>query len=135
MSSGITRKLVAYFILVIITFSIIIGVVFSISYQRQTKNTIKDSLVHESEMIVSLIETKGTLYLTEAEVSSLLASMSLEDVQVWVVSDSGVITKLTTTKMGMGMMREASSRYNGCTFRTIVTTTWASTRRTAGAIT
>ena len=108
MSSGITRKLVAYFVLVIISFALIIAVVFSVSYQSQTKNTIKTSLIHESEMMVSLIETKGTLNLTEAEVSNLLASMSLEDVQVWVVSELGVITKLTSGKMGMGMMRDYS---------------------------
>ena len=108
MSSGITRKLVAYFVLVIISFAIIIGVVFSVSYQRQTKDTIKTSLIHESEMMVSLIESKGTLDLTESEVSNLLASLSLEDVQVWVVSDAGVITKLTKTSMGMGMMKDYS---------------------------
>jgi signal transduction histidine kinase len=108
MSSGITRKLVTYFILVILSFAIIIGVVFSVSYQSQTKSTIEASLIHESEMIVDLIETKGTMYLTEAEVTGLLASLSLEDVQVWVVSDLGVITKLTSTSMGMGMMRDYS---------------------------
>lgn len=108
MSSGITRKLVAYFVLVIISFAVIIGVVFSISYQSQTKNTIKTSLIHESEMMVNLIESKANLSLTEEEVSSLLASLSLEDVQVWVVNDSGVITKLTTSSMGIGMMRDYS---------------------------
>ncbi len=106
MRQSITRKLVTYFILVIVAFAIIIGVVFSVSYQRQTKTSIKASLIHESQMIVNLIETKGNINLTEAEVSNLLASMSLEDVQVWVVSEAGVITKLTPTKMGMGMMRD-----------------------------
>lgn len=106
MRQSITRKLVTYFILVIVAFAIIIGVVFSISYQRQTKTSIKSSLIHESQMIVNLIETKGNINLTETEVSNLLASMSLEDVQVWVVSEDGVITKLTPSRMGMGMMRD-----------------------------
>jgi len=106
MKASITRKLVTYFILVIIAFALIIGVVFSVSYQRQTKTSIKSSLIHESEMIVELIETKGSINLTESEVSNLLAAMSLEDVQVWVVSETGVITKLTSTRMGMGMMRD-----------------------------
>ncbi len=109
MRSGITRKLVTYFILVIIAFALIIGIVFSLSYQRQTKDTIKTSLTHESEMIVDLIETKGTINLTQAEVANLLASLSLEDVQVWVVSTDGDITRLTSSKMGMGMMRDINN--------------------------
>lgn len=109
MSSGITRKLVTYFILVIIAFALIIGIVFSVSYQRQTKTTIKASLTHESEMIVNLIESRGSLDITQKEVQDLLESMSLEDVQVWVVSDLGKITRLTSSKMGMGMMRDINN--------------------------
>lgn len=106
MRSGITRRLVTYFILVIISFAIIIGVIFSLSYQRQTKSTIKTSLIHESEMIVQLIETTGTISLTQAEVANLLESLSLEDIQVWVVNTEGKITRLTSSGMGMGMMRD-----------------------------
>jgi len=112
MRSGITRKLVTYFILVIIAFALIIGIIFSVAYQRQTKTSIKASLTHESEMIVNLIETKGTLNLTQAEVENLLASMSLEDVQVWVVDPAGKITRLTPSKMGMGMMRDITNLAN-----------------------
>lgn len=109
MKSGITRKLVTYFVLVIVAFAIIIGVVFSVSYQRQTKGTIKTSLTHESSMIVSLIESRGSLSITQQEVSNMLASMSLEDVQVWVVDETGLITRLTPSRMGMGMMRDITN--------------------------
>jgi len=119
MRSGITRKLVTYFILVIIAFALIIGIVFSLSYQRQTKDTIKTSLIHESAMIVDLIETKGTVNLTQTEVANLLASLSLEDVQVWVVSLDGDITRLTSSKMGMGMMRDINNLTS--TTRTYIT--------------
>jgi signal transduction histidine kinase len=123
MRSGITRRLVTYFILVIIAFAIIIGVVFSVSYQRQTKTTIKTSLTHESAMIVNLIETKGTINLTQAEVANLLASLSLEDVQVWVVDTNGDITRLTASKMGMGMMRDITNLTS--TTRTYITSVLA----------
>jgi signal transduction histidine kinase len=119
MSSGITRRLVTYFILVIIAFAIIIGVVFSVSYQRQTKTTINSALTHESAMIVDLIETKGTINLTQAEVANLLAALSLEDVQVWVVGVDGDITRLTSSKMGMGMMRDITNLTS--TTRTYIT--------------
>jgi len=106
MSSSITRKLVTYFILVILSFALIIGIIFSLTYQRQTKDAVKTNLIHESLMIVDLIESKGTLNITQAEVSNVLASMSLEDVQVWVVDKTGLITRLTSSRMGMGMMRD-----------------------------
>ena len=109
MNSGITRKLVTYFILVIIAFALIIGIIFSVAYQRQTKASIKASLTHESQMIVDLIESRGSLSITQQEVANLLESMSLEDVQVWVVSPEGKITRLTTSKMGMGMMRDITN--------------------------
>jgi hypothetical protein len=109
MRSGITRKLVTYFILVIIAFALIIGLIFSFAYQRQTKASIKASLTHESQMIVDLIESRGSLSITQLEVANLLESMSLEDVQVWVVSSEGKITRLTTSKMGMGMMRDINN--------------------------
>lgn len=106
MSSGITRKLVTYFVLVIISFALIIGIVFSLSYRRQTKDTVKTSLLHESQMIVNLMENKATLNLTQVEVANLLSSMTLDDVQVWVVDHLGTITRLTPIKMGMGMMQD-----------------------------
>ncbi len=109
MKSGITRKLVTYFVLVIVAFAIIIGLVFSVSYQRQTKGNIKASLTHESSMIVSLIESKGSLNITQKEVSDVVASMSVEDVQVWVVDKTGLITRLTASRMGMGMMRDITN--------------------------
>ncbi|TXT19480.1 MAG: putative two-component histidine kinase [Erysipelotrichaceae bacterium] len=109
MKSGITRKLVTYFILVILSFAVTIAIIFSFSYRRQTKETIKTSLLHESLMIVELMEEKQTLNLSREEISSILSSMSLEDVQVWVVDPLGRISKLTPTKMGMGMMRDYSA--------------------------
>ena len=119
MRSGITRRLVTYFILVIISFAIIIGVIFSLSYQRQTKSTIKTSLIHESEMIVQLIESRGTVDLTQDEVASLLESLSVDDVQVWVVNTEGKITRLTSSGMGMGMMRDITNLTS--TTRTYIT--------------
>jgi ABC-type glycerol-3-phosphate transport system permease component len=108
MSSGITRRLISYFIVVIIAFAIVMGVVFSLSYQRQTKAAVIDSLSDNADRISTLIETQGT-YDLQQDVKKILENSLLENVQVWVVDFDGTIYRLTSIKMGMGMMRDISN--------------------------
>ena len=109
MSSGITRRLISYFIVVIVAFAIVMGVVFSFSYQRQTKATVIDSLSDSADQINALITRTGSYENLQQDVKQILNTSVLENAQVWVVDFEGKIYRLTSIKMGMGMMRDISN--------------------------
>ena len=112
MSSGITRRLIFYFTLVITVFAVVMGLIFGLSYQRQTKNTVKFDLQRYSAQIVSMVEEAQSFEGHQSHVTDLLESSSLQNVQVWVVDTTGKIYRLTSIKMGMGMMRDISNLNN-----------------------
>jgi signal transduction histidine kinase len=114
MSSGITRRLISYFTLVIVVFAVVMGLIFGLSYQRQTKNTVKFDLQRYSTQIVAMVEESGSFEGHQSHVQELLESAKLDNVQVWVVDPLGEIFRLTPIKMGMGMMRDISN-LNGAT--------------------
>lgn len=109
MSSGITRRLISYFTLVIVVFAVVMGLIFGLSYQRQTKNTVKFDLQRYSAQIVAMVEESGSFEGHQPHVTELLESANLDNVQVWVVDPEGDIYRLTPIKMGMGMMRDISN--------------------------
>jgi len=105
MKSGITRKLILYFSIVIVVFAIIITVTFSLVYSDHNKTVLKGDLLHQAQMIVEVIETNGNLTITDAQLNNVIQIQDLKDMQVWLVSNSGKITRLTESQMGMGMMK------------------------------
>lgn len=109
MSSGITRRLISYFIVVIVAFAIIMGLVFSLGYQRQTKNTVKADLQRYAAQVVTMIEDSESFENHQSHIQDIFSASSLNNVQVWVVDPSGKIYRLTSIKMGMGMMRDISN--------------------------
>jgi signal transduction histidine kinase len=109
MSSGITRRLISYFIVVIVAFAIIMGLVFSLGYQRQTKNTVKADLQRFAAQVVTMIEDSESFENHQSHIQDIFSASSLNNVQVWVVDPSGKIYRLTSIKMGMGMMRDISN--------------------------
>jgi len=112
MSSGITRRLILYFTVVIAVFAIVMGLIFGLSYQRQTKETVKFDLQRYSAQIVAMVEESDSFEGHQVHVQELLGSSNLENVQVWVVDTTGKIYRLTSIKMGMGMMRDISNLNN-----------------------
>ena len=106
MKQGITRKLILYFVLVIIVFAFIIGGLFGISVRRATRSEVEQLLLNQSTKIADAIETNDKLSIDRLELNSLLSRVNLEDLQVWIVSPEGAITTITETRMGMNMMRD-----------------------------
>ena len=106
MKQGITRKLILYFVLVIIVFAFIIGGLFGISVRRATRSEVEQLLLNQSTKIADAIETNDKLTIDRVELSNLLSRVNLEDLQVWIVSPEGAITTITETRMGMNMMHD-----------------------------
>ena len=106
MKHGITRKLILYFILVIIFFAFVIGGLFGISVRRATRSEVEQLLLNQSTKIADAIETNDKLSIDRSELNNLLSRINLEDLQVWIVSPEGMITTITETHMGMNMMRD-----------------------------
>ena len=104
MSQGITRKLILYFILVILSFAII-GIVFGFNVRKQTRESIEVSLLSQSTLIANVIAENRTFDIEESVVQYYLSSIDVKDLQVWIVSQNGDINTITETRMGMGMMR------------------------------
>jgi len=105
MKQGITRKLILYFIMVIISFAIVIGLVFGFNVRKQTRDTIEINLLSQSNLIADLIAENRSFDIDESQIDYYLSSVELEDLQVWIVSNDGEITAVTEPHMGMGMMR------------------------------
>ncbi len=105
MKQGITRKLILYFILVIISFAIVIGFVFGFNVRKQTRDTIEINLLSQSNLIANEIAENRSFDIEQSQIDYYLSSVDLEDLQVWIVSNDGEITAVTETHMGMGMMR------------------------------
>ncbi len=105
MSQGITRKLILYFILVILSFAIVIGLIFGFNVRRQTRESIEVNLLSQSTLIANEIAENRSFDIDENVVNYYLSSIDVEDLQVWVVSSEGDIKTITESHMGMGMMR------------------------------
>ena len=105
MSQGITRKLILYFILVILSFAIVIGLVFGFNVRRQTRESIEVNLLSQSTLIANEIAENRSFDIDENVVNYYLSSIDVDDLQVWVVSSEGDIKTITESHMGMGMMR------------------------------
>jgi len=105
MKQGITRKLILYFILVIISFAIVIGLVFGFNVRKQTRDTIEINLLSQSNLIANLIAENRSFDIDESQIDYYLSSVDLDDLQVWIVSNDGEISTITETHMGNGMMR------------------------------
>jgi len=105
MTKGITRQLILYFILVIVSFAIVIGLVFGINVRRQTRESIEVNLLSQSNLIANLISENRSFDIDKSTVEYYLSSIDIDDLQVWVVSNDGEINTITETRMGMGMMR------------------------------
>jgi signal transduction histidine kinase len=105
MTKGITRQLILYFILVIVSFAIVIGFVFGFNVRRQTRESIEVNLLSRSNLIANLIAENRSFDIDKKVVEDYLSSVDLDDLQVWVVSNDGEINTITETRMGMGMMR------------------------------
>lgn len=106
MKQGITRKLILYFILVIVVFAFVIGGLFGITVRRTTRTEVEQLLLDQSTKIADAIENNAQLTIDRTVLNTLLSRVNLEDLQVWVVSSEGVITTITESRMGMNMMRD-----------------------------
>ena len=69
MSQGITRKLILYFILVILSFAII-GIVFGFNVRKQTRESIEVSLLSQSTLIANVIAENRTFDIEESVVNT-----------------------------------------------------------------
>lgn len=105
MKSGITRKLILYFMAVILVFTLILVVIFNRNYQSQTKAQVETQLLNESKQLVDIMETNGSLNFERRTLDDVLGRLDLKDVQIWFIDRNGDIEYLTDQTMGMGMMR------------------------------
>lgn len=105
----IRTKFVLYFTSLMLVFSIIIGLVFSLTYQNQNKSTVTEKLISESNFLIQQIEADTTTLINSSIIESSLARINIEDVRIFYISTVGDIEYLTThNTTGMGMMRSAS---------------------------
>lgn len=105
---SITRKLIFYFSAVIVSFALIIGLVFTLTFQNQTKEAVNQSLIDQSNQLVTLINPSD-LSVDEKALNESINRLNLTDARAWVIDLKGSIYYLTTrTSMGMGMMRDTS---------------------------
>ena len=109
MSQGITRKLILYFIFIILAFALVIGLVFGFNVRKQTRDSIGVSLLSQSTLIANIIAENRSFDIDESVVEYYLSTIDVEDLQVWVVDVNGDINTITETRMGMGMMRNYNS--------------------------
>lgn len=113
MSQGITRKLILYFIMVIVSFAIVIGFVFGFNVRKQTRESIEVNLLSQSTLIANEIADNRSFDIDKSVVNYYLSSIDVEDLQVWIVSSNGDINTITESHMGMGMMRNYFSLSKG----------------------
>lgn len=106
--SGLSRKLILYFISVILAFAFIIGIVFSLTYQTQTKDMIEKELIQEGNHLVLMLQESSNFELSDVLVQSTLDRLTLNDVQIWYINQMGNITYYTERQSGTGMMRNTS---------------------------
>ena len=95
MSQGITRKLILYFIMVIVSFAIVIGLVFGFNVRRQTRESIEVNLLSQSNLIANEIAENRSFDIDESIVEYYLSTIDVEDLQVWVVNVNGDINTIT----------------------------------------
>jgi len=106
--SGLSRKLILYFMSVIVAFALIIGVVFSLTYQTQTQDRVEQELIVEGNHLVLMLKESADLKLSESLIQSTLDRLTLENVQIWTIDLTGNITYYTQRQTGTGMMRNTN---------------------------
>jgi signal transduction histidine kinase len=95
--------------MVIVSFAIVIGLVFGFNVRKQTRESIEVNLLSQSNLIANEIAENRSFDIDESVVEYYLSSIDVEDLQVWVVNTEGDINTITETRMGMGMMRNYNS--------------------------
>lgn len=111
MKSGITRRLITYFVGVIVLFALIISILFAMMYRNQTVNLVKEQILQDTRDLAALIESEDA---TNEEVLRQFKNISdyLNDAQLWIVTSDGIIwsrSKSGTMGPGMGMHNNVST--------------------------
>ena len=105
---SIRTKLILYFVSVILIFALIIGAVFSFSFQSQNETAILKSLENESRRILDQLDL-DSISISESDLQNSLDRINLQDVRVFYIAQNGDINYLSQhSNTGMGSMRNAS---------------------------
>ncbi len=103
MKSGFTRKLIGYFILVILSFALVLSFLFILMFRNETVKNVEATLATRADniaQIVSLDDLSVISMRTMMSYTSILGD--LKNSRVWILDASGTIQKSNNDK-GMGM--------------------------------
>ncbi|MGB7595162.1 MAG: ATP-binding protein [Erysipelotrichaceae bacterium] len=103
MKSGITRRLIAYFVGVILLFAIILSGMFVMMFRNQTVANVKNQILSDARDLATLTAEPGV---TNTEVLKQFNNLDsfLSDAQLWIVTPDGKIwARSMGGGMGMGM--------------------------------
>jgi signal transduction histidine kinase len=113
MKSGITRRLIAYFVGVILLFAIILSAMFVMMFRNQTAANVQDQILANARELATLTAQSGV---TNADVLDHFNKLDnyLADAQLWVVTPDGKIwARSMGGGMGMGMHNNVGTLPNG----------------------
>ncbi|HBZ40850.1 MAG: hypothetical protein A2Y20_05060 [Firmicutes bacterium GWF2_51_9] len=111
MKSGITRRLITYFVGVILLFALILSIMFIMMFRNQTVDNVKAEITSNARELADLL---GDENVTNTELLARFSELDdvLEDAQLWVVTQDGKIWARSISGnngMGMGMHNNTST--------------------------
>lgn len=105
----IRTKFILYFSSLMVVFTLIIGVIFSLTYSSQNQTAVTNKLVEESNFLVTQLNTGSSISIDSMVLENCLSRINIEDVRIFYIGVDGEIVYLTSHNVaGMGMMRSAS---------------------------
>ena len=129
MKSGITRRLIAYFVGVILLFAIILSGMFILMFRNQTIANVQNQILLDARDLAVLTAEPGV---TNTQILNRFNNLDsfLTDAQLWIVTPDGKIwARSMGGGMGMGMHNNTSSLPKG--IRDVVNSVLAGNERNA----
>lgn len=129
MKSGITRRLIAYFVGVILLFAIILSSMFILMFRNQTIANVQNQILLDARDLAVLTAEPGV---TNTQILNRFNNLDsfLTDAQLWIVTPDGKIwARSMGGGMGMGMHNNTGSLPKG--IRDVVNSVLAGNERNA----
>jgi len=103
MKSGFTRKLIGYFILVILSFALVLSVMFILMFRNETVKNVETTLANRADNIAQIVSLDDLSVITMRTMMSYTSILGdLNNSKVWILDATGTILKTNNDK-GMGM--------------------------------
>jgi len=103
MKSGFTRKLIGYFVLVILSFALVLTVMFILMFRNETVKNVETTLANRADNIAQIVSLDDLSVITMRTMMSYTSILGdLNNSKVWILDATGTILKTNNDK-GMGM--------------------------------